>query len=151
MYNDSLFTMQNVLDIERSILEQKSKQSEFVFKKKRAEDELAFIKNRIRANQKHLPEIEYKSLCKKQDVLKKEKTDAEQEISKIQTDIQKKSLLKDEIKNELKERANTNLPDTLTALRDYYMAFASDKTRVGSMRAMASEFAEKIESIIKTL
>lgn len=151
MKNESLFTMQNCLDIERSILEQKSIQSKFVFEKKRAEDELASIKNKIRGNGKPLPPAEYQSLCKRQDAIKKEKTITEQEIAKIQTDIQKKSLLKDEIKNELKERANTTLPDTLVSLRDYYMAFASDKTRVGSMRAMSSEFAEKLEAIIKTL
>lgn len=148
---DKLFTKQNCIDIERNILDLKSKKSSFVFQKTEAERKLGEIKNKIRGAGKHLPSTEYSSLCKKQDALKKEKANAEEHIQSIQEDIQKKSLLKDEIKNEISQRASKELPDTITALKDHYIQFAADKTRVSSMRAMAAEFVEKLESISRSL
>lgn len=144
---EKIFTKQNIIDLEKSISELKSRQSLFTYEKKKCQDALSEINSKIKSNGKHLPPAEYKKLCNKQDSLKREITEAEHEIANLQDQIRKKSHLADEIKLEVATIAKKDMPNKITKLKDYYMNFAADKTRVSSMRAMAAEFAEKLEAI----
>ena len=86
-----------------------------------------------------------------QDQCRRDILATEIEMNKFQDQISKKISLREAIRHELRVEAYTDVPSKLTAIRDYYINFAADRTRVASMRAMAAEFAEKLEVIIKTI
>ena len=144
------FIQQNVHDLDIAISSLEQQRAAVVIKKKELEIAGATLKNQIRQNKK-LPPLEYKAICKKQDQCRRDILATEIEMNKFQDQISKKISLREAIRHELRVEAYTDVPSKLTAIRDYYINFAADRTRVASMRAMAAEFAEKLEVIIKTI
>ncbi len=143
-------TEQSILDMELAInilVEQKGKLN---FDKREVELKNSLLNNQIRASGK-MPDIKYKKICEEQNKLKKSQLQIERAMGDLSTEIMKKSTLKEQLKSELKKKKNIDTKEKLVEMRDYYINFASDKTRVASMRAMGAEFAEKLESLIKLL
>lgn len=55
------------------------------------------------------------------------------------------------IENKLKQKPKDAIAERLVPLRDKYLAFSSDTTRVSSMRAMASKFVEEIQALMNDI
>jgi len=141
-----------VTDIERMMNSLKDNHQELVHRKKSLDAKLADIKNRIRGNGRALPQLEYQALCRKQSEYKTEIVHIDRDISSINSELRKKQVIRDEIYYQQKvtiDKLDTSAKSQLITLRDEYMQFASDTTRISSMRAMASKIAEELESIIK--
>ncbi len=143
-------TEQSILDMELAInilIQQKEK---LLFDKKEAELNISVLNNKVRSGGK-IPDIKYKRICEDQNNYKKNVLKLERSMSDLSMEIMKKSTLREQLKAELKKKKNIDTKEKLVEMRDCYINFASDRTRVASMRAMGAEFAEKLESLIKLL
>lgn len=136
------------LDVAISILDQQK--TKLVLDKKVLELKNSDLNNKIRTSGR-MPDFKYKNICDEQSRIKKDILSIERAMSDISVEISKKSSLRDQLRLELKGLKRFDVKSQLVQLRDKYIAFASDKTRVSSMRAMSAEFAENIEYIIKSL
>ena len=143
-------TEQNIIDLEQSISVLNRQKEKLVFDKKEAELQNSFLNNKVRSGGR-LHDVKYKNICEQQNKIKGSVLKIERAIGEVNTEITKKSNLIQQLRFEFKKQKNIDTKEQLTIMRDYYINFASDKTRVSSMRAMGAEFAEKIERIIKQL
>lgn len=143
-------TEQNIIDIELSINNLIQQKEKLIFDKKEIELKNSVINNQIRSGGR-MHEVKYKRLCDQQTKLKKDSFAVEKSISDLSIEIMKKSTLREQIKSELKNKKKIDVKEKLTEMRDYYINFAADKTRVSSIRAAAAEFAEKLEGLIKSI
>jgi len=145
-----------LIDIEKSIADLMTTKSRLSTRKKQIELQLSQYKSRVRNAPGNLPAKEYKSICRKQDEIKAEMFDIDNQITDINSQIYKKNSLHQEVAIHLKNgNINTenggSVKSRLIKLRDHYLSFSADNTRVSSMRIMASQIAEQLEVIIKTL
>lgn len=138
------------MKIEDELRELENKRTPLVDRKKEIELELSEINNKIRVGG-YLDQNEYAKICERQDFVKREKYKIEQQILGIKRMIREKNGEKDKITLQGKKIGNSEIKSSLIELRDKYMAFAADTTRVSSMRAMSSKFVEEIQAILKTL
>lgn len=145
----SKFNNRNLLDVEAKIIELNEKKIATNNERSRIQLVLADIKNDIKENKDY----------KKTEKLYRERTQyleklkqCENDRNNIKLEIQKLSILKNEIKLDIN---NDNFPDISNLMQDlkeikkYYLDFSADKSRVSSMRIMASEFVNKIDKLIK--
>lgn len=145
----SKFNNRNLLDVEAKIIELNEKKISTNNERSRIQLVLADIKNDIKENKDY----------KKTEKLYRERTQYLEQLKKCENDrnnikleIQKLSILKNEIKLEIH---NDNFPDISNLMQDlkdikkYYLDFSADKSRVSSMRIMASEFVNKLDKLIK--
>lgn len=65
--------------------------------------------------------------------------------------IWKRSVLEHEVRNSIKDNDNSEVKEKLIAMFDYYMNYASDRTRISSTRSVAAEVAKDLEKIIKSI
>lgn len=96
-------------------------------------------------------EKNYNDLNSKRGQLVKKKAEIETKISEIKKKLQKVNSEIDSCKIDLKKRPNEAVQELLFELRDKYLSFSADTTRVSSMRAMASKFVEEIQIILKAI
>lgn len=141
------FTTTNLqlYNVRESIIRLNEKKAALVEAKQELQDQQSIYNRRVRG--KPLPKIEYDSIVKKQAEVGKKTLQIDKGIREVCLDISKRSLLETEVMNNI-DKTTT---EKLTSLRDKYMGFASDMTRVASMRAMASRFSEDLEEIIKSI
>lgn len=138
-----------ILDLERAINELDSKRSDVVLLKKERENRLSEITNKIRSSNGRLATQEYYTLCRKQKTIKDEILSIEFELKKYTTEIRNKSTLREQLKSEFKFESSKDIKKELVKLKDEYINFSADGTRVSSMRTMAAQFAERLETLIK--
>jgi len=135
--------------LESERYELSSKRTPLVERKQEIEFELSKYKNQVR--QGRLPQSEYEMICKWNDALNGEKRAVEKKLMGLKVELAKINTEIDETKRKYKKEPNGISVDELIELRDKYMQFASDTTRVSSMRAMSSKFVEEIQAILKLL
>lgn len=127
------------------------KRVELALQKRDIEIDLMALNKRVMSSTQRLPPQEYKDICAKQIRLKQKAAEIEKQIIHVKTEIRDKSLLLESIRDHLRtnrDAPSSPLKERLINLRNHYMEFASDATRVASLRTMASRFAEEIELIL---
>ena len=134
------------LGIENDISNLKLEKSPLINRKQQIELELATYRNRIRGN--HLPQEEYNQICQWQRALSQEKLDIEKKFLEINDRKVRLEKERERLHLKIKQLPDSTVNDALIELRDKYSSFASDTTRVSSMRAMASKFVEEIQSLL---
>ena len=137
------------VNLDNDINDLNLKKAPLTLRKQEIEFELSKYKDRVRG--KHLPQDEYNEICQWQRALSQEKLGLEVKLSDIKVKIAEINKEKDVLSLNIKKIPDSMTKDILTELRDKYMAFSSDTTRVSSMRAMSSKFVEEIQVIIKSL
>ena len=135
------------LNIEDEMADLELKKSPLISRKQEIELELSNYNSRVRG--KFLPPNEYNEICQWQKALSQEKVDLEKKFTEIRNKKIELTKERERIHLKMKTLPDSMTKDTLLELRDKYMAFASDTTRVSSMRAMASKFVEELVSVIK--
>lgn len=139
------------LDIDRMLNDLTEKRGKLSNEKREVEGKLTLIKNRIRTNH-NLPHSEYGDLCRKQSEYNKKRIEIDNQITLINDEHRRKHVIREELRNtQLPTLMDSVVKLGLTKLRDEYMQFASDLTRISSMRAMASKIAEELECFIKQM
>lgn len=133
-------------DIQQSILELQGKRSKLGLRKQQIQSEL----NKIREMFKYVQQGHetFNDLVDKKKGLIDEANSIELELADLKNQVKRRQALKDEV-TPIKQPKLIMLEAELTALRDRYLNFAGDKTRIASMRAMSAEFAEELTKLIK--
>ncbi|TXD45879.1 hypothetical protein [Polaribacter sp. IC073] len=142
---------QNKVDLERSILDLRSKKSGLVFKKIKKQEKATDLK--VQLTNPHLELEEYDTLKGKRNKVRCQLSQIEVDIKEVNLEINAKNKLFTSIQSHLKVNKNKLSNDTsflreLIVLKEQYNEFSADHTRVSSMRTMASNFTNKLESII---
>lgn len=133
--------------LENQNVELQNEKNKYIERKKEIEVELSMLNSEIRKGE--FENGRYVEICNTQDKLKVEKFSLEKKILELNQRIRNKSSEETNIKLQIKRIPNEKVKHDLLELRDKYMSFASDTTRVSSMRAMASRFVEEIQFILK--
>ena|SRR6476620_9341126 len=139
-------------DLEEAIIKLQSQRDVFMLNKKEFELELSGLNSKVRSRTEKLSQNEYQSICRRQEYLKKGINNIQQTLTDYKSRIQEKVILKEKLKNRInfdKEGVSTTI-EKIILLKDKYRDFASDQTRVSSMRVMASQICQELESIIAT-
>lgn len=142
----------NIFDLRDAILPLTMKKEELVLKKREMEVKMAIYNTRIRTSTKKLPDSEYKSICRKQDKLRSDILEIEIQLNDLNNQIRKKEILIRNLNREGLENGNQNaksILDEIHKLKNKYIEFSSDSSRISSMRLMASQFIDDLENIIK--
>lgn len=124
----------------------KEKRHPIVAQKKDVDEKLAEYNSMLKD---YLPDIEYKGIIKAKTILIREKQQLEKSLMELNDELRKKQRERDKVDLQRKKVPSSAIKDSLLELRDKYMSFAADTTRVSSMRAMSSKFVEEIQSILK--
>lgn len=97
-----------------------------------------------------LPQEEYEHICNEQAKLKREKFEVEKKVATIKEELRKLKSDIDCISLDIK-RTSEEAKDFILEVRDKYLSFAADTTRVSSMRAMASKFVEELQYLLSKI
>lgn len=145
-------TKQTKVDIERSIANLENKKTDAANEKVKYQNELSELNLQVRSNGKRiLPQIQYDNILQKQAEVKRKMAVVDSYISQLKKELSNKRVLRDEIDLALDNNYDSfNVMGEIIDLRDKYVNFASDNTRVSSTRLMASRFAEDLDLIIKS-
>ena len=129
--------------------------AEVMVRKRDRELRLMKLRNRVRTNHRLTPS-EYRKVCKGQEEAKAEIMKLEIKIANLQSDKRywstEKKRLQDEAhssKLDVSFDDKSSLLKYLMGLRDEYIAFAEDHTRVSSTRLMAGKFASQLTALIQ--
>lgn len=133
-------------DIQRSIIDMQAKRSALGTKKQHIQAEL----NKLKGMLPHFKQgdLTFDDIVKRRKELTAEVIEIDKDISDLKHFIKKRQALKEEVKT-LEAPEMKAVQADLTALRDRYLKFAADKTRISSMRQMSAEFAEELTLVLK--
>lgn len=125
-----------------------------VMQKKAIESEQAGITVEIRKNHQ-LPRDRFRKLLTRQGELNAAQSMIDGKLGEMSAAKRKLNSLIDQCKSsdtsnqEAKNDRWQNTRDALIEMKDRYMDFSSDGTRVSSMRLMASKFVDEIDGVLR--
>lgn len=141
---------QKITDIEKEIFGMKESRSHLSERKKGYERNLSELNLQVRG--KTLRQSEYNEISRLQFAVKRQISDVEQDLMKLKLNIHKRTIERDDLarKYNLDKRPEEkgDLKKKIFDLKNHYMEFASDKTRIATTRQMAAEFAVKLQEIL---
>lgn len=122
--------------------------------KKKQEIRLGDATTRIRTAGR-LPQLDYNQLCNTQTDARKKIVEHERHISRINSELRRWYAHEDELRAKCavslplpSPASQDGITSAIVALRNQYISFAEDPTRVNSMRLMAGTFAGELTSIL---
>jgi hypothetical protein len=124
----------------------RAKRAELATRKVRLCQEMATLNAKVRGIR--VSDFEYRSVCSRQDVIRRELNDLEVGIIAAKAELHRLS----DSKEVAKISDSANLSEAvcgLVSLAKKYQDFAGDTTRIASMRAMAATFAEEVRALIR--
>lgn len=135
-------------DIQNSIFEMQAKRAKLGIKKQHMQADINNVREMLKfIKQGHET---FNELVEKKRGLICDCNEIDAELADLKNQIKRRQTLKDEVAQVAQPKA-IMLEAEITVLRDYYLSFAGDKTRVASMRAMSADFAGALTKIIKKL
>jgi hypothetical protein len=147
-------TPENKIDLERSIFDVKSKKSKYVASKLEKQEEVSRIKEIL--NDPKISEKKHIKNVRRRVALRTELSELEMLINEANLIITNKRKLLVSIEghlknNKLETETSNEVIKELNLLRNKYSQFASDHTRISSMRTMSAEFSNELEVIIRKI
>ncbi len=139
-----------ITDIEEQIVKLQSQRDVFMLKKKELEGKLSELNGKVRSRTEYLSENDYQSIVRQQTSIKKQLNEIQPVLTDYKKQISEKTILKEKLRNSLRSDNKSTILDKVIILKDKYSDFASDSTRVSSMRTMASQICQELENIIKS-
>lgn len=143
----------------------KAQHVNLMLKKKPIELELSGLKSRVlssKTHRTHLSPEDYRAICNRQQVLKKKLAEIEIQGGPLKQELRDVSALSTMsyamrnkempamVKIPEDKLHNVLLRNSVIRLRDKWIGFAEDQTRVNSMRVMAAQFSRELTEIIST-
>lgn len=148
----------DIYEIRGEIAAIKEKSLELSAQKREIELELNKLSSRVRnRTTSRMPPDEYKGICRRQIRCKEILLDIEKKLSVLKLERQKWADIETElyIKSGLRGGAakSPQMEENesilkVTAIRNKYLAFSEDPTRVNSMRLMAAQFAKELTEVL---
>ncbi len=141
----------------------KAQHVNLMMKKKPIELELAGLKSRVLSSKTHATRLspeDYRAICNRQQALKKKLLEIEMQGGPLKQELRDVAALSTmsyamrnkEMPAMLKipedKLHNVLLRNSVIQLRDKWIGFAEDQTRVNSMRVMAAQFSRELTEII---
>ena len=145
----------DIYEVKTSIAELKEKKEVWIMQKRECENRLNNLSVRVRTGGR-LPDKEYKRICREQKKTKEKILSIEKELMPINRELRQWYAMEDEIRANVSMNMpmpvinDTDITGKLRSLRDKYLAFSEDHTRINSMRLMASGFASELTDILKS-
>ena len=140
-----------VLELSKQIDDLTNQRRVLTSEKKEIEMKLSILNGKMKTNTRSMPKSEYLLSVDRQNVYKVKILKLQREIDVFSDKLRRLQTMKETVKQEIGyTNADIRIQERLFELKDKYMAFSSDPSRIGSMRIMASKFAEELESIIIT-
>lgn len=144
-------TQETLVDLDRAIIDLKNKKATIVTRKQKLELDSSKIKDLM--SDPNLVGPEHGSFSVQRNIIKRNLSNIEMEIREINLEIKEKTKLRiyidDNLRNKKKTSASESLQhQELLKLKEKYQSFASDNTRISSMRIMASQLVEQLDLII---
>jgi len=136
------------------IVRLKERQAEIGKRQAALQNELTTMNGRVRG--RTLPAAEYKHICARQKKVKQEISALQEQAGVLKSEIRRWAALEEEFRHEARRQGpRDNMPSMdpsvlseLRIMRDHYLNFSEDGTRISSMRLMASEFASKLTKLL---
>lgn len=136
--------------IEEEIVSIKEQYDFTVIEKKKIEQSLADYRAIIRTNGM-MDDKNYVEIVEKQNKLKQKQKDFEYKLIDLKGNIRRLETEKERLRVLGKKTSISDTKDQLVQIKNKYISFAADQSRVSSMRTMAAKFAEELETIISKL
>src|SRR5690606_28740540 len=124
-----------------SILEMQGKRARLGIKKQEIQAKINKIREMLKVVVQGCETFD--DLVNQKSKLVAECNEIDADIVQIKQDIKKRQLLREEVKDTQTPK-DLKFEAEITVLRDRYLSFAGDKTRIASMRSMAAEIAEEL-------
>lgn len=147
-------TKKDLFNLEQTIIELKGKKSILI--KSKISNEAQLRKFKEKYQNVDFESKEFFEIKQKRSNLKKAATSFELKIKKINEELRVKNRLKNEVKHFLSTKKSLEggedlerVIKKLEILKKKYKDFTKDRTRISSLRIMASEFVSEIEKILK--
>lgn len=147
---EEIYTSQDLISVGKTKNHLQSQYDKIIVRMKTIETNLSILNSKVRSRG-IMPESEYKTVCRRQSQIKQELIDLQPQRSYLKGEIREKEVLRDEILQYLNRNKPQDIKLKLQKIRDKYMEFSSDTTRVSSTRVMASRFSEELQELINTL
>lgn len=135
------------LIVKNAILKLNQSRDVLVAQKKELDNQFFDIKRKISG--KWLPGDEYDKLTKMQYDLRNQMLPIERGLAENKRQLREKNALLDEYRLSKEDNVKIPMLEALESLKANYLDFAADRSRVSSMRAMAAEFADQLDTLIK--
>lgn len=140
--------MANKHDIQASIIELHAQRSRLGQKKAKLQGEISNFKEMLKVVKQGYET--HGEIVGKKNALIADLNEIDLEIMRLKQDIRKRELLKEEVK-EMEQPKAQLWEAEIMVLRDYYMQFAGDRSRIASLRQMSAEFASKLTKLLKDI
>ena len=149
-------TKKDLLLIEELILKAKEKKNKIIATKISFQNELEQLKMKYR-------EVQFRSqkfyeIKERRSVIKDKLASLELKISSINNELFEKNKMKNEVLFFLKNNISVDekkevdlLINNIKELKKKYSEFTSDRTRIASLRVMASEFIQELDTLLTKL
>jgi hypothetical protein len=149
-------TKKDLLLIEELIIKAKEKKNKIIATKISFQNELEQLKMKYR-------EVQFRSekfyeIKERRSVIKDKLASLELKISSINNELFEKNKMKNEVLFFLKNNISVDekkevdlLINNIKELKKKYSEFTSDRTRIASLRVMASEFIQELDTLLTKL
>lgn len=144
----------NLLDIELQIQSIQKERQLLVLKRKEMDLELSDINRQFKSGIR-FEQAEYKSKLKRQQAIKSEMFRLDAALRPLTEKLKEARVMRHAITIEIDSSrarlvysSSEGKDSALVSLRDKYLNFAEDHTRINSMRMMAAQFANELTSIM---
>ncbi len=125
------------------------------------QQEMSKLTARVRESRFRLPKEEYQHITRRQRKIAERIGELGNLREPLKAELRRWYAIEDELRAKLAGQMSMSLPDKVSnahpsllvevkQLRDFYLSFAEDNTRVSSMRLMASQFANELTKLLAT-
>ena len=145
-----LTSEEKLMRIEDEINQMENQKLPLIERKRELENRIS----ELNVTLKHSGRVEdeqYNRCLSEKGMVNKEKMEIESLVMKINRDIKNKYSELQKEKISAKKSNVDGIKEYLIELRDKYLSFSADTSRVSSMRAMSSKFVEEINQLIKKI
>ena len=134
----------------------KLKHAELTEKTRAIDVELSNLKSRVISSKTHKTRLsaeEFRQICNRQQVLKRKKAEVESMANPLKAKLREIAALQSIGYATLEKDIPSVDPElsirkSVTDIRDRWMNFAEDQTRVNSMRIMAAQFSRELTEVL---
>lgn len=144
---EETFSAYDLARVEEKIIEIEGLRNEIITDEKIGDARLSEITTYIKANRLEISE--YNKLWSEQTVLKKAKIESSRKTMSLKLELKKLQSKKELIKSMIPTTVNDgDLINSILHIKNKYIEFERDKTRIPAMRKMAQEFTFDLQQII---
>jgi predicted nucleic acid-binding Zn-ribbon protein len=149
----------NLFEIDAEIASIHARRTPLILAMQKLDAERTTLNGRVKSSNGHRTRLspeEYRQICNRQSVISRKKTEILNELAPLKTKLRDLESLSTQFRAQMGilspreqsiERVDILRP-SVVAIRDKWLGFAEDQTRVSSMRLMASQIARELTDLL---